>query len=283
MSTAPNGKIATAAGPAAAGRTTTKAGASGPGPAHLPKSASVDKLVAEAMAGKPGKKKKDKVPVPRNQMIAIIVAAVLVFGAGIGVYAYFNKPPQTIVTGPKIGAPAKDWSGFMTSSKFDDLTGLRKRIVLEEFADRKKEFEQLHANHQITDDQLREILPYAWIGKKFKEISNYNQKSDREKRDYIQKILDKGVPDDDPRDSSGKPIKRDKPKTEAILGRLLTEDRNEIVKFERVIEDAKKERDRRDREIQKAARAAAASRPTSRPADATKPPAAKPADPAKPN
>jgi len=277
MSTAPNGKVAQAAGPVA-GRT-TKAAGSGPTSAQLPKSASVDKLVAEAMAGKPGKKKKDKVPVPRNQMIAIVVAAVLVFGAGIGVYAYFNRPEQPIKTGPLVGAPAKEWSSFMTSSKFNDLTPLRKRFVLEEFADRKKEFEQLHATHQITDDQFREILPYAWVGKKFKEISNYNQKSEREKRDYVQHLIDKDVGgDDDPKGADGKEIKRDKKKSEEILSHLSSEDRAEIVKMERIIEDAKKERRRRDLEIKKANAAAAASRPTTRPGETPK---TKPADPAK--
>ena len=52
-----------------------------PGPAHLPKSAAVDKIVAEAMAGKPGKggkPKKDKVPVTRKQMITTVAAVVTI-------------------------------------------------------------------------------------------------------------------------------------------------------------------------------------------------------------
>src|SRR4051794_35254877 len=96
MSTSPNGKVAQATGPVA-GRTTTTtttkaAPAGGPTAAHLPKSASVDKFINEAMAGKPGKKKKEKVPVTRKQMITTIAAAVVVLGVVAGVYAYFGRP-----------------------------------------------------------------------------------------------------------------------------------------------------------------------------------------------
>jgi hypothetical protein len=214
-------------------------------------------------------------------MIAIIVAAVLVFGAGIGVYAYFNRPEKPISIVPRIGEKPEVVQKFIMSSKFDELTPMRKHIELEAFADRKKEFEQLHANHQITDEQYRDILPYAWIGKKFKQIANYNQMSDREKRDYIQHLLDKDIGEPNPKDDKGKEIKRDKKKTEEILSRLSNEDRTEVAKFERILDDAEKERRRRDKEIERANKAAAASRPASRPADTTKPPV-KPADATKP-
>jgi len=291
MSTAPNGKVAHAASPAAAGRT-GKPGATptsgSPGPAHLPKSAAVDKIVAEAMAGKPGKggkPKKEKVPVTRKQMITTVAAAVVVLGVGVGVYAYFGR--TEVPVGP---FPVKDKTETIAkniaSSKFDDLPFRRKRIVLEDFADRKKEFKALHANHQMTDEQVKDALSYAWIGKKFKEISNYNNMSAAEKRDYIQRLLDKKIKDkvddeddDDIKGADGKLIKKDPKKIESIMDRFPTEERASILAFERTLKDAENVRKQEIKRIERAAKAAAASRPTTRPGETpkVKPDAAAPA------
>jgi hypothetical protein len=159
------------------------------------------------------------------------------------------------------------------------------RIVLEEFADRKKDLKTMHDNKQLSDAQIKDALAYVWVGKRFKQLANVVHMSEKEKREYIQHILDKkaideanGVDDDDIIGADGKPIKRDKPKTEAILGRLASEDRAAITKFEREVKDAEKVRKDEQRRAAKAAAAAATSRPASHPAGA-KPDASTPVKP----
>lgn len=270
MSTAPNGKIAHAMGVGA--RTT---GAAGHAPSSSPagsatSSSSVDKTkigpksITVDKGGKGGKPKLTG-PERRKELMIVALTAVVVLGAGAGVYSYFRSSDNPKIDPiRRVGPGLSHWE-YIASSEFDQEAFRRKRILIEDLFDHKKDVEKEFLAGKLKEPTYKTLLSYFWIAKKWKEIDKYDSKSEREKRDYIDHLVDEELtPEIDKKDPRLTKIKRDSKETKAIMERFPPEKKVDITQFKDRLDEAVKDRVKRDKKAAAEARQAQ-TRPTSRP------------------
>jgi hypothetical protein len=230
---------------------------------------SVDKGSLDKKSGSVDKGKGRKLKATaqqREQRTVIIVAAVVVLGVAIGVYAYFASPR----TGPmdeRLNAPPDQMARFVSTDRYDKLGFERQRLYLKKLADDKKALtEQFHAG-KFTKAQFEQILAAVWLGKQFDRVDKYYSLADIDKRAYLDKLIDKDVIDEN--DSTPKAAdapQRNKEKVKAVVEKMPEVDRRAYEAFRSALKEREKEREKEAKALARAAKAAA-TRPAERPTD----------------
>jgi hypothetical protein len=231
---------------------------------------SVDK--AGRSVDKPGAKPKSKMtPEQQRQMLVVVIAAMVVLGVAVGLYAYFFSYRGNQTHGEvRLDATPEVMVPFIASDKFDKLPWHRKEIWFKEMATKKKEVEELFKGGKLSKPQAEDALSVCWFGKELKEESHFYSLGGLDQKDYLDKLLDKEAESN----TEPKDLKKNKLKVKSLEEQMPQDNRTLYEAFHRALKDRKKERESEARKIKAAARAAA-TRPTTRPANT--PPAAAPA------
>jgi hypothetical protein len=258
MSTAPNGKIAHAIG--APGRATAAPSVDKPAVSVVKGGKSGDKHAKAAKA--PGAKMS---PERRKLVMVGLLAVIVVVGVARVVSLYFTATASDYPKGiNRIRDPKLPQ--FVMSNDFAKEPFRRQKRLLIELQDRKKdgEFAKAYKAGTLPSPQYKEILAYAYVGKIFDRMDKYGSLGQMDRKYQLDKWIDEKESDDDDKPEAER---RDKPKTVKIIDSFPSEEKLKIHTFQQIIKDREKERKHERELIARAAKAAAASRPTSRPAD----------------
>jgi hypothetical protein len=224
---------------------------------RLPAGASVDK--GPAKAGAKGKPKMS--PEQRRQLTVVGIAAVVVLGVGVAVWAYFTRTP--VDPEQRINEPdTQKIAAYVNSNDFDKLPFNRQRLHIKEISSQKKRFEDDFKAGKMSKPEFENVLALAWIGKQFKHMEKYYTLGQLDKKYFLDALIDdekKGPPS-----TPGEP-KKNKDKIKAVLDKFPQDERRMFDGFQKAIKERENERVREAKEAARAARAAA-TRPTSRPA-----------------
>jgi hypothetical protein len=272
MSSAPaNGKATQAIGPGGRG-SVDRAGAS-----VDRAGASIDRTGAKAAAA--AKVKKPMTPEQRQQMMVIGIAAAVVLGVGLAIYAYFGYTRSKNAP-PPLDAQPLSIAQFVASPKFDLLPFEKQRLYMKELAGKRKELEAEYKAGKLQKEPLEDALAVGWLGKQLKHIDTYYSLNELDKKYLLDKILDGQLREN----AEGKDeLSKDKKKVTSLVERFPDQRRRDYESFRKALKEREKER---DKEAKAAARAAkATSRPASRPGERPDPakaatPGAKPMTPA---
>src|SRR5438105_10627591 len=210
---------------------------------------------------KPKKAKSKMTPEQQRQMLVVVIAAVVVLGVAVGLYAYFFSSSGNQTHGEvRLDSTPEVMVPFIASANFDQLPWHRKEVWFKEMSKKKKEVEELYKAGKLSKPQAEDALGVCWFGKELREEGTYYSLGALDQKNYLDHLLDKEAESNvEPKD-----LKKNKTKVKSLEEQMPQDNRTLYEAFHRALKDRKKERDSEARKIKAAARAAA-TRPVERP------------------
>jgi hypothetical protein len=226
------------------------------------KGASVDKPGGAKGAAAAGgsKLKKPITPEQRHQLMIVGIAAVVVLGVGYAIYAYFDYSRSKDAP-PRLDAPGLTIAQYVSTPKFDQLPFNRQWLYMKELAGKRKDLEADYKAGKMTKEQLEDALAVGWLGNQLKHIDEYYSLGEIDRKNKLDKLLDKQLVDNTQKDE----VSKDKAKVKSLVERFPDQHRRDYEAFRKALKEREKQRTQEAKAAAKAAKAT--SRPTTRQAD----------------